>query len=119
VRRHGDGFQRRAYLLFGLLSPVAVIGDHIYDRKVGRRSYYRVQPSWMAVRVNGWAARLLSPAARAQHAEELLDEVYDLAELGAPRRAQTACALRQLARVRQSRVTARSAKRSPSAAGGE
>jgi hypothetical protein len=79
----------------------------------------RVQPSWVAVRVNGWAARLLSPAARALHADELLDEVYDLAELGAPRRAQIACGLRQLAGVRQLRVTARSAKRSPTAAGGE
>jgi S-DNA-T family DNA segregation ATPase FtsK/SpoIIIE len=34
-------FQRWFYLLFGLLSPVAMIGNYFYDRKVGRRSYYR------------------------------------------------------------------------------
>jgi hypothetical protein len=78
-----------------------------------------VRPSGMAVRMHGWTAKLLLPAARTRHADELLDELYDLAEQGGTMRAQVACALRQLATVRRLRATARAAKTSSSVAGGE
>jgi S-DNA-T family DNA segregation ATPase FtsK/SpoIIIE len=34
-------FQRLYYLMFGLLTPLALVGNHIYDRRIGRRLYRR------------------------------------------------------------------------------
>jgi hypothetical protein len=57
------------------------------------------QPGWVAVRVSGWAGRLLPAIARDRYVEELLDELYALAEVRVTRRRQLVCALRQLFRT--------------------
>ena len=70
-----------------------------------------VRPCRPAAGVYGWTVRWLSPAARAAHGEELLDELFDLAEQHAVRRVQVGCALRQLTRVWALRRTAADAAR--------
>jgi hypothetical protein len=65
-----------------------------------------LHPYRAALRVNGWAVRLLSPAARTRHGEELQDELFDLADCKASWQVQVVCALRQLATVRQLRAAA-------------
>lgn len=57
------------------------------------------RPGLTALKVSSLAARLLPPAARLRFEEELLDELFALADDRAPRRHQAACALRQLAAV--------------------
>ncbi len=57
------------------------------------------RPGLTALKVSSLAARLLPPAARLRFEEELLDELFALAENDVPRRHQAACALRQLAAV--------------------
>ena len=59
----------------------------------------RSRPGWTALTVSSLAARLLPPAARLRFEDELLDELFALADTHVPRRHQAACALRQLAAV--------------------
>jgi hypothetical protein len=57
------------------------------------------RPGLTALTVSALAARLLPPIARLRFEEELLDELYALAEARAPHRRQLACAVRQLAAI--------------------
>jgi hypothetical protein len=69
----------------------------------------------VAARVNAVTTRVLSPRARALYGDELLDELYVLADDGASRRHQVGAALRQLAQAGQLRRAARAERTSVSA----
>jgi hypothetical protein len=77
------------------------------------------RPAWVARRVHGWTARLLSPAARARFEDELLDELHELAEQNATGCAQLACALRQLGATLQLRHQARQDRKQVADLGGD
>lgn len=66
-----------------------------------------VQPLWVARRITRLSVRLLSAEARTRHEEDLLDELFDLVDDGSTRRAQVACALRQLLLVWELRASSR------------
>jgi hypothetical protein len=89
------------------------------SRGAGKATPAPARPVRTARRVHGWAMHLLSPAARARHEDELLDELYDLVDQRASWRRQVACAVRQLASVRQLRAVARAERGAARSAIGE
>ncbi len=74
-----------------------------------------VRPSKLAAQVNAVTIRVLSPRARALYGDELLDELYALAEGGASRQHQVGAALRQLAQAGALRRAAHAGRTSLSA----
>jgi len=84
----------------------------------GVRPPVQVQPNRLAIRVSGWATRMLPPTARARYGDELLDELHTMADDDAGRWRQLACAVRQaVPGAWQIRAALREEQKAPRASG--
>ena len=81
-------------------------GDEIFS-PVDSTALGQPRPAWPALRLSSLTLQLLSRPARLRYEDELLDELYDLADQSASRQAQVVAALRQMLQVGVLRATAR------------
>jgi S-DNA-T family DNA segregation ATPase FtsK/SpoIIIE len=59
-------FRRWYFVIFGLLSPLSLLGSHVYDRRTGRKSHRRLLAEYRETR-----AAIEADATRALQAEQL------------------------------------------------